>query len=113
MEKIESLIRLKELSDKEKEIPKDLLREFGIDDKAEPELIRMEILNLFEFHKESIKKDLSELTVQIMNLMQNFKTSANKFINGNYKNSGKNARLSLNGLANLKREFNRKSLLLS
>lgn len=110
---IESLIELKELSDKEKEIPVELLHQFQIDDKLEPVEIRKQILKVFENNREYIIKDLSELTVQIMNLMQNFKTSANKFVTGGYKNSGKNARLSLNGLSNLKREFNRKSLLLS
>lgn len=109
---VENLIKLKELSDKEKEIPKELLHEFEIDDTKEHVEIRKDILKKFEDNKHVIKKDLEDLTIQIMNLMQNFKTSANKFMDGGYANSARNARLNLNGLVNLKTEWNRKSMIL-
>ena len=109
---VEKLLNLKELSDKEKEIPTELLKEFEIDDTLEQIEIRKEIVKLFESNKELLKQDLKDLTIQLMNLMQNFKSSSNKFISGGYKNAGRSARLNLNGLVNLKTEWNRKSMLL-
>lgn len=109
---IDKLFLIKELSDKKKNIDKELLTEFEIDSSLESIEIRKEVLELFESNKKALKRNLEDLTVQLMNLMQNFKSSSTNLLSAEYKVMGKNARLNLNGITNLKTEWNRKSMLL-
>ena len=109
---IDKLFLLKELSDGKKTISRGLLMEFEINYELEELEIRKQVLEIFKSNKPILKENLENLTTEIRNLMQNFTSSSNRFMNGAHRNSGRNARLCLNGLVNLKTEWNKKSIIL-
>ena len=115
MVNVENLFLLKESSDRKKDVSEytNLLKEFEIDGTLEPIEIRNKVIEVFESNKELLNEDLEDLTTELMNLMKNFESSTKRFKKATkYKNAGRNARLVLNSIVNIKTEWNRKSMLL-